>query len=551
MLCAPPHCERISVVPSAEARSASAMLLGLQLIQLGQLTSTHRPASSRSPSAMPWELLSRLRRPVRRQPAPEPPLQDTTHQEQAQAHSTHQLPINRKILQDPSSFLEAETQPEHARPLGLTPSTRLPSAGGSRHARSRPKPIDLSLEPLSARSEPPPCPSVDISPRTPSRFTISRISKIAAGGEWSTFGRKREHRDPDDAGVSESGHIYPPEDSQRTSHSPAPTKDSNQHSAESAQSTFTLSRLANPSVVHGGQSSPGTRSLQQSPDMRFNNKSSSPTGTMASKQHPQTPQGRSSYTTPVAAHATSSAVNFTTLANREPAIDSPHTFGRPTPPDNRAEFPSTPPPPLPSLDHPLLSSRRQSTSAAQPASSGLRDRTPSRKDDLFSSLSLKLKRSIRRRSSPSKAEQASNTTMTEPPHETRTPNVSLRRRRARTMSAGERRRRTSADWSSYQASVGVNLHANQAWPAEVSREILRLSLRDTRAGPDGVSGSSDKRKMPARGGRTDPGRRLDRGIVSASFLPFPHPSRPNSPPPSSASATPAGAPSLIILIYTI
>ena len=481
-------------------------------------------------------IFSRLRR---RKPTPEPPLQDTQLQQEPPAQ---QLQIDRKILEDPSAFLEAEAQ--STLPLGLTPSTRLPSADGSGKSRSRPRQTDLSSEPPSERSELPPGSSVDISPRTQPRLTISRFSKIAAGGEWSTFGRKREHRVPDV--VDLSGPTSPPNNPKRTSHSPSPTRDNKHLSADSIMSTFSLSRLTNPSRPSSGAHE--RHSSPQSPDVRFSSKLSSPANTMTSKRHPRTPQRPSSYTTPAAAHATSS--NSTTPANRELAMDSPHTFGHPTPPNNPVAY-SSPPPPLPPLDHPelapVVSSRRPSASSGQPPLSAFHDRsntlptnrrTP-RKDDLFASLSFKLGRSGRDRSSLPQTKQVA---MAEQ-RETRPPDSPERRRRARTVSADARRRRTSADWSSHQASVGVNSHANQAWPAEVSREILKLSLggaQDT-PGPDTLPGSSGKHKARTRGRSVDPDRRPNQGAMSPSFLPFPHPSRPNSPPPSSASATPAGA----------
>ena len=489
--------------------------------------------SSPSASVMP-SILSRFRR---RQPTPEPPLQDTPPLQQEP--SAQQLPIARKILENPSSFLEAEAQ--DALPLGLTPSTRLPS-GGSGNARSRPRPTDLSSEPL-------PGSSVDISPRTQSRLAISRISKIAAGGEWSTFGRKRKQRVADVVDLSEP--TSPPDNPKSTPRSPSPTRDIKHLSADSSLSTFSLSRLTNPSRPSFGarerHTSPGTRSPRQSHDIRLSSKPSSPTNTMTSKWHPRTPQTPSSHTAPAAAHATSSVSILTTPVNRELANDSPHTFGHPTPPDKPVAYPS-PPPPLPPLEHPelaiALSSRTQSASTGQPPLSAFRDRsntlptnrrTP-RKDDLFASLSFKLGRSARDRSSLPQTKQVAMA-------EQRLPDSPERRRRARTVSADTRQRRTSADWSSHQASVGVNSHANQAWPAEVSREILRLSLRSAQntPGPDTLPGSSEIRKARTRGRSADPDRRPNQGAMSPSFLPFPHPSRPNSPPPPRASATPAGA----------
>lgn len=479
---------------------------------------------------MPSELssfFSRFRRPVRRQPTPDPEHASPTVQQEPSAQQSR---IDRKILQDPSSLIDSEVQ--DAPPLGLTPSTRLHSAGGSGRPTSGF---------LSERDPSPPGSSVDISPRAQSRFTISRISRVAVGSEWSTFGRKRERRAPDGDAPNASVLDTP----EGTPHSLSPARDSKHLSANSTPSTFTLSRLTNPSRTstgtHDRPPSPSTRSPQQSPDVRSSCKRSSPTDTTSSKLHPQTPQRPTSYTAPT------SVTNLTTSVNRALALDSPHTFGHPTPPEKPVDFPvayPSPPPPLLPLDHPELtavfSSRTKTMSTRRRTNSAFRDRsntlptnrrTP-RKDDLFPSLSLALGRSLRHQSSLPQANQAFSTAMTEQ-HETRPPKEL---RRARTVSAGTRKRRMSADWSSYQATVGVNSHANQAWPAEVSREILRLSLLGPI--PDGVPGSSE-----LRGRNADPARRPDQGAaVSASFLPFPHPSRPNSPSPLRASATLTGAP---------
>ncbi|KAG9315703.1 hypothetical protein JVU11DRAFT_3350 [Chiua virens] len=498
---------------------------------------------------MPWELssiLSRLRHPARHLPPPDQPSQDPVPRLE-QENFEKQLPIDRRILQDPSSFLD-ETQDDL--PRSLTPSTRLPSG----NTRYRPKPTESTLEPLSEGSDISPVPSVDISPPTQSRLTISRISRIASSGEWSTFGRKREHRVPDVAGIA--GCTSPLDDLQNTSRSesPSPAGHSKHPSADSTRSTFTLSRLTHPtsrpsSGTHQRLSSPSIRSTRQSPDIRINSRrSSSPTNTMSSQRHPRTPPSQSSYIAAISTHVTPAVTNLTTPIQHELDLDSPHTFGRPTPPpDNSADFSfahSSPPPPLPPLDHPelaaVLSSRRKSMSTDQPTLSAFRDRsntlptnrrTP-RKDELFGSLSFKLGHSVRHRSSLPHAKRDSISRTTER-QETRSPDG---HDRARTVSAHGRQRRTSADWSSYQATVGVNSHANQAWPAEVSREILRLSLGPT-SGPDLISGSSVKRNTQTQGESADPTRRPNRGAMSRSFLPFPHPSRPDSPPNLAASVT--------------
>ncbi|KAG2131771.1 hypothetical protein DEU56DRAFT_698202, partial [Suillus clintonianus] len=165
-------------------------------------------------------------------------------------------------------------------------------------------------------------------------------------------------------------------------------------------------------------------------------------------------------------------------------FDSPGTFGHPTP-ESRSTFTFThpsPPPPLPPLIHPALSSclKDKNVNDIAPMASGFADRSnsfpkrPSRipsgiGDDFFASLSMTFGRSVRHSASLSKVQDVF------PPSSEEQP--AAQRLRARTISdKPQRRRRNSASWSAQQATEGVNSSSNTAWPAEVSREILRLSL---------------------------------------------------------------------------
>ncbi|KAG1869067.1 hypothetical protein DFJ58DRAFT_627557, partial [Suillus subalutaceus] len=165
-------------------------------------------------------------------------------------------------------------------------------------------------------------------------------------------------------------------------------------------------------------------------------------------------------------------------------FDSPGTFGHPTP-ESRPMFTfayPSPPPPLPPLSHPALSSclKDKHVNGITPTVSGFADRSdsfPKRSsripsgigDDFFASLSMTLDRSIRHSASLPKVQYAF------PPSSEEQP--AAQRLRARTISDKARpRRRNSASWSAQQATEGVNSYSNTAWPAEVSREMLRLSL---------------------------------------------------------------------------
>ena len=118
--------------------------------------------------------------------------------------------------------------------------------------------------------------------------------------------------------------------------------------------------------------------------------------------------------------------------------DSPRTFGHPTPPHPSRIFDhhESPPPPLPPLYHPELTPDVQ---GSKPATFGGLHELP-----------------IRRRAIP--------------------------RKRSKTLSVDSRRssRRSSAEWSSIQATEGVLTNSN-SWQAQVSREILRLSFGEAAA----------------------------------------------------------------------
>ncbi|KAG2153084.1 uncharacterized protein EDB93DRAFT_1045448, partial [Suillus bovinus] len=162
-------------------------------------------------------------------------------------------------------------------------------------------------------------------------------------------------------------------------------------------------------------------------------------------------------------------------------FDSPGTFGHPTP-ENRSTFTfayPSPPPPLPPLNHPALSSclKDKNVNNITPTV-GFADRSnsfPKRSslipsgiaDDFFASLSMKFGRSVRHSASLPEVQDIFPSSSEEQPARVRTMSDKLEARP---------RRRNSASWSAQQATEGVNSSSNTAWPAEVSREMLRLSL---------------------------------------------------------------------------
>ena len=143
--------------------------------------------------------------------------------------------------------------------------------------------------------------------------------------------------------------------------------------------------------------------------------------------------------------------------------DSPRTFGHPTPPYSTRTFGhhESPPPPLPPLDHQELIDAR-----------GLKYTTFGRLPEPSNSATT----IVQVGSTPgTPQEHASGPSVRRKP---------VARKRSKTFSFDSRRssRRSSAEWSSAQATEGVLANSN-SWQAQVSREILRLSLGESVAIP--------------------------------------------------------------------
>jgi hypothetical protein len=355
-------------------------------------------------------------------------------------------PLNRRIHPDVNSLLATyAAEQESAVGLGLRPSSRRHSIDGSsprltqiRHALETPATLEEVSEP-SHSGEPSQAQAVDDPGQA--RRLLHRISQLASPGEWSTFGRIRAYTSP------KIGDFGDPPASPR--HSGPPTAG---RSTPSARTTASRRSSAKPS---SSQSHESKHSSNQSP------------------------------TTPV--RPTS---QITAAVAADLGFDSPRTLGYPSP-DLRAmgSHSNSPPPPLPPFNHPSLRIKPRgdpdppaavsSTVTYDPYASEQQTyprRSRSSRDQLaFSSFPFSKARS-RSKSSPSspkpKAQQIFSafhphaSSSTGHHHHDMTTNVPSRPR-IRTISG----RRTSADWSAQQATE--NKHS---WPAQVSREMLQLSL---------------------------------------------------------------------------
>jgi len=162
--------------------------------------------------------------------------------------------------------------------------------------------------------------------------------------------------------------------------------------------------------------------------------------------------------------------------------ESPRTFGYPTPPYSTRTFGHhESPPPLPPLDHPELVLDGE----------GLRSVTFGRSHRPSNSVAIipHVDNIFRIPQEPTSGPSSS------------VSRKSVARKHSKTLSVDSRRssRRSSAEWSSLQATEGV-LTNSSSWQAQVSREILRLSLGEPAVLPD------------------DPGNNRDHSHVSATRL---------------------------------
>ncbi|KAG1751115.1 hypothetical protein EDB19DRAFT_1274030 [Suillus lakei] len=454
--------------------------------------------------------------------------------------------IDQKILENPSSYLDMDDS--ESLPRSLSPRTRRhtvdDSSWGLRNIQ-RARPISESICEVDK-------PGSDSPDHEISLNESKSIDRLAAPGDWSTFGRQRVRSSPMVPGFAD--HSPTKDTTRRLSYSPS-LKRSNGNkngkgfsSAGSSHSIATSHSVSRSSIAHhdiSAQTSNRGRTLTI-PDNNHTSSSSihsksSPTDTVSSRLHPRTPNRPRSNTSPT----TGPAAYFTTPILRELGFDSPGTFGHPTP-ESRSTFMFTypsPPPSLPPLIHPALSSclKDKNVNDITPTASGFADRSNSFPkhssripsgigDDFLASLSMTLGRSVRYSASLPKVQDVF------PPSSEEQP--ATQRLRARTISDKARpRRRNSASWSAQQATEGVNSSSNTAWPAEVSREMLRLSLGE---GLDLVNWpSAPQSGVPGPGSETrgsSVAQFPNQAPIPRSFsLSSPSPLRPRSPAPQGKS----------------
>lgn len=463
--------------------------------------------------------------------------------------------IDQKILENPSSYLDMDDS--ESLPRSLSPSTRRHTVDDGRRLRNIPR-----AKPICEVDKP----GSDSPPHETTPSESKSIDHLAAPGDWSTFGRRRVRSSPMVPGFAD---VSPTKDTtslRRTSYSPSLKRSTSNNNGKGYSSAQSSHSVVSSRSVSRSSIAPCDVSAQTSnrgctvtiPSNRHASSSSihsksSPTDTVSSRLHPRTPNRPRSNTSPT----TRPTAYFTTPILRELGFDSPGTFGHPTP-ERRSTFTfayTSPPPPLPPLNHPALSSclKDKNVNYITPTASGFAYRSdsfPKRSsripsgDDFFASLSMTFGQSVRRSASLPKVQGVLPPSSEKP--------AAAPRLRARTISDKARpRRRNSASWSAQQATDGVNSSSNTAWPAEVSREMLRLSLGK---GPDSVTWpSASQSSVPGPGSETrgcSVAQFPNQAPISRSFSPSsPSPLRPRSPAPqggerASQSPSPSSSPNL-------
>jgi hypothetical protein len=457
----------------------------------------------------------------------------TPHVDELPPPPTAVPPVARKINPDVNALLTRYSEEEPVRKAGLTPSTRRHSVDGSSPWRtemrlsSRPAPPIVLDDTVPEMEEPPSrtvSPSPDSGPSSgPAKHLLHRVAQLSvgSGAEWSTFGRKSEHTSPRITDLGEQAFSFSPfrrSSSKRnkrnstgssvpsSTNSPAQSRPSTAHSpvAPSRPTTGPSQHTSQPQsqAPSSGDPSPSrsSSSRDKSNPSRTGSKKSSPSDTISSRSR-LSPLVRRRSTT--ALYSTPHLGTISSAAARDLGFDSPRTFGHPTPPERAAAaftFVSgngagdSPPPPLPPLNHPALVASLSSGTHGLAAKKGpgfvLSSSTLHSAPDTYPRRSSRVsdrgtysnslpsttrRRSHRRSKSHTAIPNAQHIFTLDTGPILSQPNTTTISRR-KTVSGTGLRRRSSADWSAAQATAGVNDSGIFSWPAQVSREILRLSL---------------------------------------------------------------------------
>lgn len=442
--------------------------------------------------------------------------------------SITKLQLDQRILQNPDSYFDSgdSSQP----PIGTWEHVAGSDAGLPHPRRTRYNPEQVLERDTNGSS-------LAYLQSTSKQLGVEHGSRLTPGGGWSTFGKKSGHkarsRTPRSSHrkvtrslswkrrLLDQGHVEggtPPDNSVLACVA---------HAANRSQPSAASCEVLPPSKC--------AASARESHCGRSTSRNSSPTATLSSSRPPRTGH--------IAGLPLSSHVHATTPP-RQSGFDSPYTFGHPTHPDNISALkPACALPPLPPLNHPelaaALAARHKVVSMMQSVFSDRSNIPPRRSSqDPFPFMSSTFARPHGKRASFPGIREVFDTEIQEQQRKTQAQQPSDRRR-TRTVSGRPRNlRRDSAEWNAQQAVSGVTSCSDRTWPAEVSREILRLSLGEGsgtgRGLAGGVSGSSAEHKSQTRGHNTHDFP--DRAPISPSSSFFPS----TTPPPERDPGLPKG-----------
>lgn len=345
----------------------------------------------------------------------------------------------------------------------------------------------------------------DVASLLPSRFQLSHRNSRKGKGSSSRTSRSLETFAP----YSTFGRTKPPSASSANARHPAASVDTfatsgrhdRHHVRRSARgSTSSLSRYDH-SQLSSARASSQVLPLQHSKSTSNLNDAErpSPSHTTSSSR----PQSSRQYDSSPSAHSTPSQSGSTRSVHTpvqqvfSHSASSPHTFGNPSPPDvfftpGTQSNAVTPPPPLPPLVHPDLVASLASRSKVHDISNLAT--APRRR---HSSFSMKTYPTRRRHPGSDIGDENSvpfpsgGTFGRSLRNYASMPGVRQifqvqRPPLSRSQSAARLIRRLSAEWNASQAIAGVTEGSlDDNWPAQVSREILRLTLGASALGSGG------------------------------------------------------------------
>lgn len=463
-------------------------------------------------------------------------------------------PVDQKILPQVHELMDSFSHVDISNAGLSPPPIRRQIRGGLEPSSSRPGPSDATTE--RGRSASPA--ASEVSSLRGSRSNLSRFSRrVASSGVWSTFGRHSSGASPRSSRIEQqSSNTRFTFGSMDTLAIPRQSDASRLYGTRTLASSVSLDRHGRPSFA-----SESLNAMRISSDISTRGRSFpfAFTHDETTNEHSisldTTPSRQNSTKHSVTTHSSHStqlhpATVHTPLTHPfDLDSSSPHTFGQTSPGAPSAFMSSeSSPPPLPPLNHPeLIASMTRSQSMLHDLSNHTQAVATPPLRHWTSELHGKTfpPRRRRRKTNGSPGDEnsisfpsAARRTLRAYASFPRVRQLFQPEQRARHDSSSHLSRRSSAEWSAHQATLGVadDSSVDYGWPAAVSKEILRLSLGDDGAGK---SRQSKDASVPATSVDPDISHRVRNNVPAGSGE---ESGRPCSPllSPSPAPAHPDG-----------